>query len=304
MNGYLSQFTAAELNLLALSFYLKTYPNVDILSKEMRIKDLLYDLKYTFADADADDFEHITTGQAPIKSIPLVNQYLNAISKTTANSFLLSEDVVISKKKKKQKTNFAKIDNIIIVDPAYKKFDLRKKTQEKFIASEKSLLAYNEQIRAISNQLNITDTIVSSIGWTENDTTSFYNHSLFKRQIEEILTNGTQIISTDFELVDRTCKTYNSNHLALMGTYSFHIQKDIASKIIVLVWSAFIFPTFPLGVYYCVTPKYDTYTYLITINSRNQAIDFKSVRLMKFRDSKGAINSSTYYQLLKMKKGK
>jgi hypothetical protein len=207
--------------------------------------------------------------------------------------------------KKKTKIKNAKIDNIIILDPIYKKFDLRRKTEEKFIASEKSLLAYNEQIRMISDKLKIKETIISSVGWTENDTVSFNNHSLFKRQIEEIMTNSPEIISTDFELVDSTCNTYNqSHHLALMGTYSLHIQKSPVVKVFVLVWTALVFPTFPLGVYYAATPSYKTYTYLITLNSKNQSFDYKNIRLLKYRDSKGAINSSTYYQLLKMKKGK
>jgi hypothetical protein len=303
---YLNQLSNVELNALSIYFYIHTYKNQGraIISNEIRLRNLLYDFKYKYADDD-DELKNIPKGRTLITSIPFIQEYLNSITEQSNKSIIITNDGFVVPNNKKTKVKNAKIDNIIILDPVYKKFDLRRKTEEKFIASEKSLLAYNEQIQMISDKLNIKETIISSVGWTENDTISFNNHSLFKRQIEEIITNGPQIISTDFELVDSTCSTYNqSHHLALMGTYSLHIQKSPVVKVFVLVWTALVFPTFPLGVYYAATPSYKTYTYLITLNSKNQSFDYRNVRLLKYRDSKGAINSSTYYQLLKMKKGK
>ncbi|WP_299252494.1 M48 family metallopeptidase [uncultured Cytophaga sp.] len=300
---YLKQLSDTELNILSTYFYLKTYPGEETIVKEIRLRDLLYDFKFIYQDNE-ENLEHIPNGRTTIASIPFVEKYLNSISEESKNSFTVDNDGLVLANKKKSKTGYAKIDNIIILDPVYKKFDLRRKTEEKFIASEKSLLIYNEQIRKISNQLKIRDTIVSSVGWTKNDTLAFHNHSLFKSQVEEVLTNGSQIISTDFELVDTTCNGYKSHHLALMGTYSFHIQKSPVVKVFVVIWTALVFPTFPIGLYYAVTPSFKTYTYLITLNCRNQAFDYKNVRLLKYRDSMGAINSSMYYQLLKMKKGK
>lgn len=301
---YFNQLSNTELNVLSIYFYINAYPGKEIITKEIRLRDLLYDFKNTYSDGE-DYLENIPNGRFVISSIPYVQEYLNSITKDLTNSIVITNDGFITASKTKTKTTNPKIDNIIILDPIYKKFDLRRKTKEKFIASEKSLLAYHEQIRLISDQLKIKDTIISPLGWSENDTISFNNHALLKGQVEEVMTNGSQIISTDFELVNTTCNTsYQSNHLALMGTYSLHIQKNAAVKIIVLVWSAFLFPTFPIGVYYVVTPSYKTYTYILTLNTKNQSFDYKNIRMLRFRDSKGAINSSTYYQLLKMKKGK
>jgi Zn-dependent protease with chaperone function len=287
---YLKQMSPAELNALAIMSYLKIYPKSLDFSEEIRLKDLLYDYKNNYM---ADTASYLKKFNTYISSHAVVQSILSVIP-------IDNESV----KKENQKNNTKEIKNIVVLDPRYKKFDLRKEKQDSYIASEKSLIEYHDQIDAITKDLSIKTTVISPLKLNEDDTQKFQEHSILKNYLEEVFSNGNNIIATDYEKVNQICKQYNSQHIALVGTYSFHLHKPVVAKIGVLLWTGIVLPTLPFGIYYATVPTYRTYTYVLAINTQNQRIDFKDIRTLKFRDSKGAVNSSTCYQLLKMKKRK
>jgi Zn-dependent protease with chaperone function len=285
----INQLSPAERNSLAIMGYLQYYPHPSKLSEEPRFKDLLMDYKNNYSsDTSAYVYK--------------VRNYLN--QNPTSKSIL--ESVVASPKEEPISTsssrkNKAGIDKIIVLDPKYKKFDLRKERQIQYIASEKSLIEYHDQLESTSKILSIQSSIISPLKLNPDDFQKFYEHSILKNYMEEVFNNGSEIIPTDYEKVRQICKEYNSEHVALVGTYSFHLQKPLILKIGVLVWTGVVFPTLPFGIYYASVPSYKTYNYLLVINTKNQMLDYKDIQVMKFRDSKGAVNSSIYYQLQTMR---
>ena len=288
---YLSQLSPSEKNAMAILSYLKFYPDQQNLSKEIRFRDLLYDFKYQL---EKDSSVYFNQVKATILQDSLSNKILA--------SFTDPKEIVSGKNKKTK--GGANISSLLIIDPTYRIFDLRREKQERYIASEKSLIEYHDQIEDISNKLSINTTIGSSINLEKGEIKKFNDQSTLRVYLEEITSNGNDIIAVDYEKVNDICNFYKTDNLGIIGTYSFHLKKPAIFKIGLLLWTGVVFPLLPLGIYYAVVPTYRTYNVLYVINARNQAVVVKDIKESKFRDSKGVVNSITYYQFQKMRKSK
>ncbi len=282
---HLSQMEPAQLNALALMAFMKYSPKP---SADIRFRDLLADYKNNYAE---DTASYVVAVQNHLKQYPDVQATLAKIPKK-------GKDI----KPKNGKDDKKKvIDNIIVIDPRYKKFDLRKKKQAQYIASEKSLINYHEQIATTAKLLRVQAPVLSPIEMKPTDVQKFQELSVLKNYVEEVFTNGNDIIATDYEKVNQICAKYKSSHIALIGTYTFHMKKPLGFKIGAIVWTGIVFPTLPFGIYYATVPSYRTYNYVMVVNTLDQSIAYKDIAELKFKDSKGAVNASLYYQLLKMR---
>lgn len=208
----------------------------------------------------------------------------------------------IPKKKSKSKKKELQIPKLIVMDLQYHILDLRKENSYKFMASEDALLKYEDKIKENSKIAGLDCVFISPISVKSNEVETLNDIMLLKSFLNEEFNNSPEAINSNKEAINEIIRKYNTNKLALMGTYSARINKSLGNKMAYLAVSAFFFPLIPGSLKYALYPEYQTYSYILVFDLQAEKLIFNKSHLMKMSDNEGAINSAMYYNLLRVKK--
>ncbi len=204
--------------------------------------------------------------------------------------------------KKKSKKGVAGINRLIIISPEYRQFDLRKEKSYKYEASEKALIDYQKKIKENADKLKIRYDLLSPVSFNASDVKSINDLALLKTFLIENSVCAPNAISSKREVINELIKRYKTDKLALMGTYSFHVDKSLVKKFMVLTYTGVVFPILPLGIWYFVVPSYKTFNYAFVFDLISEELIFDNVHAINMNDSQGVINSSMYYNFMRIKR--
>ncbi len=193
------------------------------------------------------------------------------------------------------------LGKIIFIEPEYRQFDMRKDNPYNYQASEKEMINYQNKVTNNASLLDIEYSTLSPFSLNATDVDLLNDISLLNSFIEENNSNSPWTINTKKEEIDKLITKYNSDKIAYVGTYTFHMDKDVGSAIYSIFISCFLPPVLPFAVWSAVTPEHRTFTYVLLYNLSSEKIDYYEVEYMRMKGNEGVINSTMYYNLMKLK---
>jgi hypothetical protein len=282
LHYFLSQVDRKRFNQYAIDKLWQDYQSEKSEVTKLRLSGLLKDYhKHSKKESDTSQFDLVNTPSLMAIHDPSTEQNTSPQPK----------------KRKRHKKNRPGIKNLIVLDPNYLKFDLRKENQVKYIASERSLNQYHEGLNKIANLLDMNVHVLSPASFDANDVEKFNDMALLNSYFEEKNRTPFDNYSADYEAIQAICNRYGTDQLALLGTLSFHLDKDKLSSIFLLAWTAIVFPALPMGVYNITVPQYRTFNYAFVFDLTQSTVVFNNVHRTKLNDISGTVKSALYYNL-------
>ncbi len=205
------------------------------------------------------------------------------------------------KKDKKEKKLKAEPDRILFVTPEFRKFDLRKNQAYKFQASEKALNSYQKKIEDNADLLEIDHVMLSTLNMGAADVEQINDISLINTFVDEHNNNSPWTMSSKKEEIQNLISKYNTDKIVFVGTYSFHMSRDVGSEIYMVFISLFLPPAIPFAIWHAITPEFRTFTYVLLYNLSTEKVDYYEVEYMKMNGNEGVVNTTMYYSFMKIK---
>ena len=191
---------------------------------------------------------------------------------------------------------------LLIISPEYRKFDERKEESYRFEASEKALIDYQTHISDNAQKSGINFELLSPVNLDSGGVSSINDIALVKNYFREMSrTSPITQVSNKEAILDLT-KRHGTDKLVLLGTYAFHHKKTFFARTATVLLTTIYFPLLPFGVWYAIMPKFKTMNYFYVIDLLDEEILFEDFHRIKTRDNLAAINSSMYYNYLRIKR--
>lgn len=308
VKDFLDSFSRKEMILFAVSYNYSCYKNKNSAAWKKRSIELLQLLHYeqdfikTGFHADSLEFyaANDTTGKGFYRELSRLSrdeQYvkLNEYSKQPAAERTMIKAPVADKRGEVAMG----VDTLLVLDPFYFRLQPLKDDEQpiRFIASEKSMLKYNDYIVKSGKRMNMRIEMLSPVLMGDTSTSRFNEMAQVKSYLEELEEyDQAEMVSVDQEELDAICTKYNTTSFALLGEVSVHTHRKKAGLIIL---SIIVWPTLPLGIIYAFSPSYDSFNY-VAVYDIDHGKRYENVHRMRQRDSRAAVNAALYYNLLQI----
>jgi Zn-dependent protease with chaperone function len=288
---FFGQIKKGHLNYYGISKLWHEYHLTESEVAKIRLTDLVADYK-THYQNNKDSFFH-----RQVEDLMHVSSF-NTLYAAAEDKTPIEEP---AKKRLFAKRDRPKIKHLIALDPNYLKFDLRKEHQIKYIASERSLNEYHNGLDQVSEKLGVKIDVLSPSRFTAIEVQKFNDMALFNTYFEE-QSYAFSKYGADYEAIHEVCDRYGTDKVALLGTLSFHLDKNKSKSTFFLLWTAVVFPLFPLGVYNYSIPLHRTFNYAFVFDLEKQSLVFSNVHRTTLNDLSSTVKSALYYNLHQISK--
>lgn len=292
---FFSSLTVYQLNVLSIQV-LNSYCNKCPEDYEMRLKyeDLIISNLIFFKDS--------TNNNEILTNVNEFNKLVEDVQKqqSTRIEQIKSNSKGFSKKASEEDENGkCDIDKLIFLNPESRMFDLRKEDVYKYKASEDAMIDYIDCIELTASSLGLDYEILSSLD-TDNLDVELINDiaDINTFLIEETTHSPWTRNSTDLSSI---IKKYDTDKIALVGTYSFQEEQSVGSKVGVLIGSIVFFPFLPLGIMNVLTPMHTTFTYVVIYDVKSEMLIHYDITPLRMAGNMGVINTTLYNSLYKIK---
>jgi hypothetical protein len=234
--------------------------------------------------------------------------FMNIFSKTE-EEFSKQQSEKIKKGKKKVKTEneiIAKhgyaldIDNLLVVNPVYYKYDETSKTPVKYNASELALDNLHTEIIANSKKLGINVDFIEGGNIQESETDKFNDMSLLNEWI------GEQVDHSEFKMVNTynneftaLSSKFNASNFAWVGIISVKKRKEFAYESICA--AMLYFPLAPYIIYSAAAPQYQVYFFTMVVDGKTGDTKMDYVNRVSMKDIRAVQSQNIYYILQQIK---
>lgn len=209
-----------------------------------------------------------------------------------------------SRDKRSGKNNqFKGINNLLIISPEYRKFNLKNNKSYKYKASESLLKTYHTIINDNTEKLKIKKKVLSNSFIKKNEVDMFNDVALINSFLIENSSCAPTLLSSKREAILDLVERYGTDKISLMGIYSFQFAKSMSSKVGILLWTGIVFPTLPLGIWYAFKPNFITFNYTFLYDLSTEKMVYSNLHPIKMKGNKAVVTSTMYSDLLTIKKG-
>ncbi len=195
------------------------------------------------------------------------------------------------------------IDKIVMVNPWYAKIDQRKKKPVNYMASESAELALNNQIMKNAERAKLEVDLLGDHSFTSTDVQKFNDYVFLKnwfRERAEHLEAEVPMENLEAEQVQALVARYGTKYYCWSGLVDVREKKRGAG--LVLFYTAIVYPLLPFGVYYAVTPDYNTYYYSLVFDITTGKPVFTDIQYIDRKNNRDILNSTVYNTFYQLKK--
>ncbi len=212
------------------------------------------------------------------------------------------------KQQKQQKKQYKKgeapnlgIDSVVFVDPFFFEVDERKGLR--LVKSEAKLLQFSQQIGENASLAGLNYQILDPKKFAENEVDRFNDMAAINDWIGERLDHEeVEMIPLESEYATPVAEKYGTDHFCYTGVFSYKQQRENRGSIILV--SILYFPILPFGIYYAMSPIYETNYYTLVYNVKTGKQEMSHVVTMKSKSKKGYLDSQMYDVMKRMKNKK
>jgi beta-barrel assembly-enhancing protease len=205
-----------------------------------------------------------------------------------------------SKKKRERSKKPLDVDKVVVVNPLYRKIDIRKRQKVRHIQSEEVLNGIDAKIRNAANKLDINADIINPNNITSSSIAVLQSNSILNDWLDEQTGLDEARVSPIYNEVAALSETYKTEHFAWMGCISVTHKRH--NKAWLVIGSAALPTVAPLLLPKVFIPQGRTLYFGLVFNVITQQLELVDLRQMPARDTPNILQSNIYYTLLKLKK--
>lgn len=194
------------------------------------------------------------------------------------------------------------IEKLVIVDPYYNKIDRRKESSVRHIAAEASQQQFTQMLSDNARKVGLQYELIDPGSFTPADVEKFNDYSVINDWVIERFNHEDRskmmVVNTDE--AKKLVEKYGTKYFMWTGVMNVREKKENAA--LALIVSALLIYPLPYGIYYAVTPDYETLYYTIMFDIETGDVKMFNVRSVDQKDTKDLLNSyiyDTFYQVRK-----
>lgn len=193
------------------------------------------------------------------------------------------------------------VDTIVIVNPFYKRIDLRKDNSVEYVSGEEGEINYLEIVQQNAQLVGMQIQILDPLMMDANSTESFNDMMMLNDWFSEQLDFGTiNMPGYEQAFIDSLANKYGTDYFMWTGVVSMRTPQRVVGPILSILFSPVFFPLLPYGIYELVTPEYEFFYLSLLYNVKTHEADVLKFTLLKRNDSKSILTSHTYEMLYRL----
>ncbi len=193
------------------------------------------------------------------------------------------------------------ITKVVVVNPFYRRIDLRKDNAIEYVSSEEGELNYMEILKANAALLDVDLEILDPLKMSESDANSFNEMNELNDWFSEQLDFGSiNMPGYNQNMVDSIATAMGTDYFLWTGIVSLRDKQNILGPVIYIALSPFFLPLLPYGVYELIKPEYEFFYLSLVYNVKTREAHVLKFMFLDNNDTRAILNSHTYEMLYQL----
>lgn len=193
------------------------------------------------------------------------------------------------------------ITKVVVVNPFYRRIDLRKDNAIEYVSSEEGELNYMEILKANAALLDVDLEILDPLKMSESDANSFNEMNELNDWFSEQLDYGNiNMPGYNQNMVDSIATAMGTDYFLWTGIVSLRDKQNILGPVIYIALSPFFLPLLPYGVYELIKPEYEFFYLSLVYNVKTREAHVLKFMFLDNNDTRAILNSHTYEMLYQL----
>jgi beta-barrel assembly-enhancing protease len=193
------------------------------------------------------------------------------------------------------------IDKVVVVNPFYRRIDLRKDNAIEYVSSEEGEFNYMEILKANAELLDIDLTVLDPLNMTESDAEKFNQMNELNDWFSEQLDFGNiNMPGYNQHVIDSIATAMGTDYFLWTGIISLRDKQNVLGPIIYIGLSPFFLPLLPYGIYELVKPEYEFFYLSLVYDVKTREAHVLKYMFLSNNDTRAILNSHTYEMLYQL----
>ncbi|HNE46104.1 MAG TPA: M48 family metallopeptidase [Chitinophagales bacterium] len=190
------------------------------------------------------------------------------------------------------------VEKVIVVNPFYKRIDLRKENAVEYVSSEEGELNYLEVLKTNAALVDIQLEILDPLTLQATDVEKFNDMNELNDWFSEQLDFGSiNLPGYNQAVIDSIATKYGTDYFLWTGIVSLRDKQNLLGPILYIALSPAFIPLLPYGIYELVTPEYEFFYLSLLYDVKTHEGNVLKFLFLKNNDSRAILNSHTYEML-------
>lgn len=189
-------------------------------------------------------------------------------------------------------------DRIVVVNPFYRRIDLRKENAVEYVSGEEGKLNYLDILQKNADLLDLKLTILDPLVMNSLSAPAFNDMSILNDWFAEQLDFGSiNLPGYNQPAVDSLAAKYNTDFFLWTGVVSLRDRQKILGPALAILVSPIFAPLLPYGIYALISPEYEFFYLSLLYNVKTHEANVVKFDLLNSNDSRSILNAHTYEML-------
>lgn len=190
------------------------------------------------------------------------------------------------------------IDKVVVVNPFYRRIDLRKDNAIEYISSEEGEINYMEILEANAKLLDVDLLVLDPLKMGAEDVIQFNNMNELNDWFSQQLDFGNiNMPGYNQGMVDSIANSFGTDYFLWTGIISLRERQQVLGPILYIALSPFFIPLLPYGIYQLAKPDYEFFYLSLLYNVKTREANVLKFMLLKNNDTRAILNAHTYEML-------
>jgi beta-barrel assembly-enhancing protease len=216
------------------------------------------------------------------------------------------KEAPVSRSRRARKAERAKakpinLTKVVVVNPMYKKVDIRKRQKVRYTEAEEVLVNIDDEIRTVAEKLDLKVEIINPNTVSSSKVAVMQTNSVMNDWIDEQMRSEDKVrVSPIYNEVVALADAYKTDHFVWMGDLT--LTRTRKGKAYLIGGSILVPAVVPLLGPLVFIPRGMTLHFGLVFNVRTQQVELVDLRQIDMRDNPYLRQSNMYYTFLKLKK--
>lgn len=195
------------------------------------------------------------------------------------------------------------IDTVVVVNPFYRRIDLRKDNAIEYISSEQGELNYMDVLQENADMLGVNLIVLDPLKMNPEDADKFNQMNELNDWFGEQLDFGSiNMPGYNQMMIDSIANELGADYFLWTGIVSLRDRQNILGPILYIGLSPFFIPLLPYGIYELIKPEYEFFYLSLVYNVKTREASVLKFLFLHNNDSRAILNSHTYEMLYQLSK--
>lgn len=196
-------------------------------------------------------------------------------------------------------------ERIVVVNPFYRRIDLRKGNSIEYVSGEQGELNYLDILQKNAELLGVELTVLDPLAMSSQSAEAFNDMTELNEWFSEQLDFGTlNLPGYNQPAVDSLASKYQTDYFLWTGVVSLRAKQKVLGPVLAILFSPVFVPLLPYGIYELIAPEYEFFYLSLLYNVRTREANVIKFDLLNANDSKAILNAHTYEMLHDLSKSR